>query len=247
MKPLRLTWWLASPVATTGHPLHLDALVAYAMTEKRLRDATFDSSPGVREQTIRSLADELPLEREVREGEWVWKASAMVPDKSAITAHGMRMWTRKTDVNDFAHRVGANQIGGGERGREFDESGALKLKRFALKIDTSRGILKNQFKFFPVKTIEKLQAWCVGDEEELTSLLHPDAGFIQNIGARGRSGLGVVTRFEIAQDPLASTLWERRVTPWPYHGAAPLQLATRPPYWEIKNRRAAYCDPAIFI
>lgn len=238
MTPLRLTWRLSTPVACSGYPIHLDDIVAFAKTRLGLRMASHDDeSP---EGSIRQFAQELPLEREVRGEDAVWKASALVPAGDATVTHGMRFWTSKFDSYDYAQRFA-------------DGSLALKsrpgrLKPYALNIDTKRGLFKNGYKFYAVKHIERLQAWCRGDEDELAELLDPACGSpVMWIGARGRSGLGRIASFEMVRDDEALHRWSQRSMPWAYEGAVQLDLATRPPYWDVANRGRAWVNPDLVL
>lgn len=238
MRPLRVTWRLSSPIATSGYPIHLDALIAFAQTEVSIRLA--GATGFGTEASIRSLAEHLPLERETRESESVWKASALVPGGSCELGHGMRFWTRKTDPFDYANRF--------EKGHLALRGVPGQLKQNALKIDTQRGLLKNGYKFYPVKHITELQAWCIGDVDAIKELLDPGQGSpIQSIGARGRSGLGAIESFSIEEDEAAITQWQRRAMPWPYEGAVMAEIATKPPYWDQANKMRAYVDPALFL
>lgn len=238
MKPLRVRWRLTSPIATGGYPIHLDALIAYAQTELALRMAAM-TGHGL-EAPIRSLGDRLPLESETRDGQTVWKASALIPTETAELGHGMRFWTRKTDPFDYTDRF--------SKGHLMLRGVPGQLKPNALKIDTQRGLLKNGYKFYSVKQVTELEAWCIGDEEALRELLDPECGSpIQSIGARGRSGLGTIESFLLEQDPSANERWQQRVLPWPHEGAVQAEMATRPPYWDQMNKTVAYVNPAIFL
>ncbi|WP_258570045.1 type IV CRISPR-associated protein Csf3 [Burkholderia sp. MBR-1] len=237
MVPLRLTWTLETPMVAGAHPLHLDALIAYAIVEEAIRaTGTAGAGTGMRDATVRELADSpLPLEREARGDAWCWKASAVVPVGDP-GPHSMRFWTRKTDAYDMAHRIEAGQIEGRYR---------FPLKPYAYKVDTVRGLFKQQFKFFPVRQIEQVQAWCVGDEDRLLDLLAPETGYVTHLGSKGRMGYGRIGTLHIEQDPTAGERWKRRVLPWPHDGAELVQMATRPPYWAIENRVAAYVVPEL--
>ncbi len=238
MKPLRLTWRVSSPIATSGYPIHLDDLVAFAKTQVGLRMASLGDVG--REAGIRSLAANLPLDREVRVEGRVWKASALVPIEGKPITHGMRFWTRKTDPFDYASRF--------DQGHLALRTKRENLKPYALKIDTQRGLLKNGFKFFSVKQIPALQAWCIGNESELRELLDPECGSpVMWIGARGRAGMGRIISFEMVEDPAALDLWQRRTLPWAYDGAIEIDLATEPPYWASSNRRRAWLDPSLIM
>jgi CRISPR type IV-associated protein Csf3 len=64
MEPLRVECRLQTPMAESGHPLHLDALLAWARVDEADGDI--------------AVNDDLPLERfEPEGGDWVWRASVM--------------------------------------------------------------------------------------------------------------------------------------------------------------------------
>ncbi|WP_420213420.1 type IV CRISPR-associated protein Csf3 (plasmid) [Burkholderia aenigmatica] len=231
MVPLKLTWTLATPMVAGAHPLHLDALIAFAITEEGLRALGKDARD---HRTLFEFAQSpLPLEREQRGDAWCWKASAITPDGDP-GPHSMRFWTRKTDAYDMARRIESGQIEGRYR---------FPLKPYAYKVDTVRGLFKQQFKFFPVRQVARLQAWCIGDEDRLLDLLAPESGYVTHLGGKGRMGYGRIASFHIERDSDASERWKRRVLPWPHDGAELVRMATRPPYWAIETRADAYVCP----
>lgn len=228
MQPLRLEWTLASPMVAGAHPLHLDALVAYAVTQRAMQDGTAAG------RSFDELASELPLQRAGEADEWCWQASAL---DIAAGPYSMRLWTRKTDEMDYARRMERQQI---------DVRLKFPLKRFAGKIDTSRGIFKEHFKFFQVRQVHRVQAWCVGDAEALGELLDPAAGLVTALGAKVRMGFGRVLTFEMHEDEEGLVQWRRRVLPWPEAGSVPVRMAVRPPYWHGDNVRDAFAMPELF-
>lgn len=67
--PLKITWRLASPMVAGPNPLHLDALVSYALVQETLEQLGAGSLDDVGPQTIREIAKQpLPLGREERDG-----------------------------------------------------------------------------------------------------------------------------------------------------------------------------------
>lgn len=236
MKPLRLTWQLATPIATSAYPIHLDDLVAYAQTQLKLRMAEHNPHD---EGQVRDLALDLPLGKETRGDASVWQASALMPPDDALISHGMRFWTSKTDSYDYAQRFAKGQLA--LRGKPET------LKPYGLQINTQGGLLKNGYKFYGIKRIPSLQAWCIGEPDALAELLDPAMGSpLMWIGARGRSGHGRITSFEMVEDPAAEQMWEHRSLPWPHAGGVQMRLATHPPYWDAENQRTAWARPSIF-
>jgi CRISPR type IV-associated protein Csf3 len=209
-------------------PLHLDALVAYAITQERLTSGA--TGP------IERLADDLPLDKEVRGADWVWKASALMADH--VLDRGMRLWTRKFDEYDWSGRVMA-----GHTTQKAPE------KRYAQVIDTQRGQNKQFYEHVPIKYVSSLTAYCVGDHDRLLDLLAPESGHIIALGGRTRMGLGTIADdgFEIHRDDFALEAWDRRILPWPHEGGVPSPnaAATRPPYFSPANRCRSYVRPEL--
>lgn len=252
-KPLRITWGLTSPLVTSGNPIHLDALVAYAKTQQALAELAFSGSADepMSDRMVRDLAADLPLAKARQGDDWVWQASAVLALPGAVTSRGMRFWTRKTDPYDIANRT---ELGQFESLAERDRRLAGKvikpkkpLKPYAGKVDLERGMTKNMYKFFPVNSIRQVQAWCIGDPDELHALLAPESGYLTHIGPRKRSGHGAIDAFEIVEDDSARELWAQRVLPWPHEGAVEMNLASRPPYWAAENRGVCYVQPSVFM
>lgn len=231
--PLKITFRLNTPVVATGYPIHLDAIVAYAVTRREIGSVDFGD---VNDMTIRELSARLPLASCNHESGMVWKASALVCNQPG--GQSVRMWTRKTNPYDYAERVMSGQTEISTRTRNLLEKG----EKYVGAIDTQRGLLKNQFEFYSVKEMPTLEAWCVGDIDELESLLAPEAGLITHIGKRGRAGHGRVVSVVIEPCDEAELLWKNRVLPWrESDDYEPLVAAIRPPYWAIENRVLGYC------
>ncbi len=225
--PLRLTWQLASPITVGAYPLHLDALVAFALAQDTAQ----------RENSVQDFNAtlDLPLGIETRDGKQCVKASAVLPTEPG--EHSMRMWTRKSDPYDYAVRLQAGQ---------FDVRTKFPLKPHGIKFDTQRGTFKQMFKFFAVRQVRTVQAWCVGDMDRLAELLAPEAGLITYLGAKSRMGYGRITDFDIQHDEAAHQNWTKRILPWPTPNGIEVEAASALPYWEVKNRGLAYVDPSLF-
>lgn len=228
MTPLRLTWTLATPIVVGAYPLHLDGLIGFALAQE-MRQADPLSS------WIESVDLELPLEREVRGKLGCWKASVLLP--SEPSEHSMRFWTRKSDPYDYAVRLEAGQL---------DVKTKFPLKPYRMQFDTARGTFKQMFKFFPVRSVTELSAWCVGDLNRLSELLAPEAGYITYLGPKSRMGFGRIVQFDIEVDESAEAKWMSRVLPWPEDGCVPVEAATTMPYWEPLNRGPAWVNPDLY-
>ena len=149
----------------------------------------------------------------------------------------MRFWTRKSDAYDYADRLEAGQL---------DVKTKFPLKPYGIKFDTVRGTFKQMFKFFPVRSVTRLQAWCIGDEDRLAELLSPEAGYLTYLGGKARMGHGRITSFDMAHDPVAADKWSNRVLPWSEPSCVEVQAATQMPYWDAANRTRAWINPSLY-
>lgn len=232
LAPLKITFELAEPMVPSAYPIHLDALTAYAVTRQRLAQIGADD---LSDDSIRALANDLPFGKAERDGEWVWQASALIPEE--VGEQAIRMWTRKTNTQDYANRAADGTLLVGARTRNALAAGV----RFTGNIDTARGLLKNQFDFYPVVSISALSAWCIGDIDELEALLPPESGLLTHIGKRARIGHGRIRSIRIEHAEEATDKWRLRVLPWQESpNYLPIQAAFRPPYWAAENRGMAF-------
>lgn len=230
MRALKLTWQLATPMVAGAFPVHLDALLVYATAQQNRAIAPNDLASWDESRDM-----DLPLEREVRGDQWCWKASALVPEKTH--GHSLRFWTRPSDPYDYAQRL---------QGGEFTTKTKFPLKPYSLVFDQQRGLFKNMFKFYPVRDIKTVHAWCVGDEDRILELLSPEAGYVTYLGAKSRMGHGRIISFEMTDAENEEVgFWAKRVLPWQEVGAVSLMAAVHPPYWNPQARQVAWADPTI--
>ena len=232
MEPLRITFHLSTPMVAPAYPIHLDALVAFAVTEQRLADP---DTP--KDCLLRDLAEQLPLARHEHPQGWVWQASALIP--SDVGEQSIRAWTRRTNTDDLSERIGRKEIEIGARSHNalFGDS----PRQNAMKLDTQRGLLKNMLQFYPTVEIRKLEAWCIGDIDQLGYLLDPGTGLISHLGKRGRIGHGQIISVDIDGDETAHEQWKKRVLPWRESADyVSVQAAARPPYWSPENRQNTF-------
>jgi len=237
LKPLRITWRLASPMVAARLPLHLDALIGYAVAEEAMRSGLTDSAQI--DERVRAL----PLALELRGDSACWQASAVMPVPGQAPLNSMRSWTRKTDPYDYTRRIEGRQLD--IRATRGPATKPIELQPFALKIDMQRGPMKQMFKHFPVRFVQEVQAYCVGDEDRIVELLDPQAGYITALGAKRRMGFGRIIGFDIQHDTAAKELWQSRVLPWPHDGAIPVVAATQGAYWDAANSTHAYLHPSV--
>jgi len=228
MEPLRVEFDLTGEAILSGFPLHLDALVAYAVTEEALQEGRADDTP------IRQVANDLPLARIERDEGWVWAASAL--ERTEVLQHGIRGWIRTTDIDQMARDAGGI----------LNLQGTPPYKPFQHVLSTGSGHFRNYKIHTPTQQIVRMTAWCIGDEEQLYDLLSPESGFVKSIGKMRRNGHGRILEMRIIPDPEAETRWTRRILPWKAPGTVPIEAVTHPPYWDITQRQMAWVDPAIF-
>ncbi len=241
MEALKVTFRVMGGVVSPPMPIHLDALLAYAETQARLDPDDPYAPKDV--QAMRAIADDLPLERFERDGEWVWKASALVP--VGVSSGGSRFFTQRMNKKDFAIRVGEGDVQLGRYQHDKSLPAGANMTPYQNKIDTLRGPFRNLLGFYPVFDPNALVAWCIGDRERIKDILRN--GHITHIGARRRSGHGEIKDILIEPDSQADELWMRRVRPWPLLDEdVAIQAAWQAPYWAAENRGEAFCPKSLF-
>lgn len=229
MTPLKVTFELCTPMVFGGNPIHLDALAAYAMTQREL---PFLEDP--QESDYAKIYEDLPFDKHHQEGDWVFKASALIPLDSPM-AHSSRFYTLRNNEMELAEKAGAGiiQYGKMKSGKE--------LAPHALKLDMIRGAQRNLLAYYPTTEVSKMVAYCVADEEQLQEILI-DYGYIKHIGSRRRSGNGALQSITIEKCEASEVLWVNRVKPWPLvDDDVQVSGATKAPYWSPENRQIAYC------
>ncbi len=231
MSPLKLTWTLATPMVAGAFPTHLDALIAFAISQeaKQADPTSWDDQGDIAPYLSKVIG------REDREEGGCWQASALAAVDPGD--HSMRFWTRKSDPYDYARQL--------EEGN-LDVKTKLPLKPYGIKFDQVRGTFKQMFKFYPVRNITKVNAWCIGDADRLMELLAPESGYLTYLGSKTRMGHGRITSFGIedAGDD-EQDFWKNRVLPWQEEGLLPLHAVVEPPYWDVTRQRQAWIKPEL--
>ncbi len=246
MEPLRITWRV-DEMAESPNPLHLDGLTAHAQVRAMQHDGR--ARPG---ESQRALSDraELPFEREERQGEWCWKASALIADRGWMGS-GMRAYSRSPDPYAVAGAVADGFVDLPDKAYITEKRGGVQV-RVGMKpgndagIDPSRGYTKQVYNYLPTRLPAQLSAWCIGDREELENLLDPAIGWITHLGSHARAALGRITSFAIERDERARERWQWRASPWPYEEATQMRIAVRYPYWAAENMRDGWIDLSLF-
>ena len=246
MNPLKITFKVSGGFAPPPLPLHLDALLAYQRTrqeDKRLLRPEHEASISA----LRAIGERLPLEKHEQDGEWCWKASAIVPVGPVEVAS--RFYTQRRDQAEYSVRVAHGHVQHG-RHRIIENDGKQQcapMEKRAYPIDTLRGVYRNLLGFYgtlkssaPTSEFLELVAWCVGDQREIEARLR--SGVITHLGARRRSGHGRIEFILVEEDPTALENWKLRVRPWKMmEDDAAIQAAWKAPYWAIENRGQAFC------
>lgn len=160
MEPLRIEWKLVRPVVARAHELHLDSLLAWA----RVQEAGGDWS----------VLQDLPLEREEHQGEWIFKASIVEFESEEATR--LVHMVRRTDPTQISLDAA---------------EGRLVLNRATIAMGS--GDLKGYSWHVPTQACRSATAWCVGDLERVTELL----GRVRSLGKMARNCFGEVESFTV--------------------------------------------------
>lgn len=231
--PLKVTFQVSGGWVPPPYPFHLDALLAASVTQRNLID--LDDAPSI--EALRALGEDLPLARHAQEGEWVWKASAIVPNGPVMNDSGF--FTQRRNRVEYAEGVGNGSI---QHGRHRP---GMAMAQYQFQIDTLRGVHRNLLGYYPLQRpfqegLLELVCWCVGDRNLIEELLTDDRR-PTHLGARRRSGHGRIEFVQIEDDPMAEELWKRRVRPWiMLKEDVPIQAAWKAPYWAAENKGHAF-------
>lgn len=205
-KPLRIDFELGWHVVAPQHPLHLDGLLADVA-------GAFPGDAGDLSEVI---------ERESRDGEWCYKASAIEFD---VNARYQRCFTRKHDDQHVLGLISEGLIG-------------TEGRRPMSKISTTAGPWRGYLLAHQVMDTRKAVAWAVGDQDAISELLDK----VHGLGSHRRNNMGRVTGFEVAVDEAAKDRWKNRVLPWNEADRVAVAATATPPYFE-RNRVVAGSVP----
>lgn len=98
IKPFRVEWRLTTPMTSPDHPIHLDALLAWAAVDADDGDL--------------SSQDKLPLKyHEDDDGRWVWMASQLFPD---VQSREQLFRIRKFDTWTWGEDWNTKYVGAGK-------------------------------------------------------------------------------------------------------------------------------------
>lgn len=207
-EPLRITFTLGSPMVEPEDPIHLDALLAWASVDKA-REAG-DTSP-------LDAQNALPLSRIERGDQWCWQAS----------------WISCTPVERFqpSHTLKVCR----EHAAMMRRTGIL---RTSFKVtDTSRGFTKAGLYSCSLLVVNQAIAYCVGNREEIASLLSR----LHGLGKRTRAGAGDILGIDVEPDEDAIEYSFQRNLPWPEaEDYVVVEGNVMAPYWDKTTFNSVY-------
>lgn len=189
MRPLRITWRFASPVAVDSeYPIHLDALLAWAVMDEAERSGHPDPW-GASDDLGRLLERTAPAAE--TPGAWVWKASRLSFEHGG-SIHYINT-IRRSEPLEYLEGYEREVIGGRPRAG----------------IDTASGHQRGYQWLMACRWMRSATAHCVGDKAAIESALSR----VRYIGKLGRNGFGLVREFDVAEDAAAEDLWRVRTLP----------------------------------
>lgn len=227
MTRLEVVFTMKGEISPPQHPLHLDALLAYARVKSRMD--LDDPEALVGTDDLRRIERDLPLGLAEHDNDRVWMASALHYD--GIVGRCSRFLVRKFDCEAFGRAVGSRFVRFGTLDLEKNPSGDRL-------INTGSGEYKNCQEFYPMATVRTIKAWCLGDQDSIEDLL----AHITHLGPYRRNGAGEIASISVS--PCSAELgdrWVRRIMPWQLPGYAKIYAACEAPYWAPENRREAWC------
>ncbi len=216
MEPFKVTIYLDTPIGLDNdNPSHLDGLISAAKGE--YYDRYFaEEGIDIFQEAI-DLTD--IVDKQVYDdGQWVWKASILTPTY-ADNMKWMTM-TKKSDTEEWYEDMHL------KRTQEFSIIiGSGPYKEFCLQI--------------PYRSVEKIEAWVVGDADELEKYL--STSLLPSIGKYRKNGFGVVREITLERDETAHEKWKLRSLPliadqYEGHSYHMSETTIAPPYWRKTDR-----------
>lgn len=214
MEPLRITAVLVRPVLSLSHPIMLDGVLAAA----KVKRAEIAGHPDPW-----SVQDDLPLARyESPSGQWVWQASAFVPQP--LSEHLPLLQTSRHDLARMTQDI---------------DDGLVQIRK--AKINPAGGMFRTSYEYLRAQWWQQAHADCIGDRDAIADLLQE----ITHLGGRRSLGLGEVSEWRVDVIDAGSCRWMRRPMPADSDAAAsdisyaPAMQTLRPPYWRKTARQTA--------
>jgi CRISPR type IV-associated protein Csf3 len=201
-------------MAIPNHPVHLDALLAYAAVSRA-------EAEGIAFSEAIAAQDRLPLQKWKHNGSEGYCASCLYLQEPAESPFQTSI-TSRPELDLFAearrngHKVGKNTF----------PVGTGAFKQFQIKI--------------PRRSYKGATAWCIGIPEQITDLL----GDLLAIGKFARNAFGRIHSVAVEPDSEAAQRWMRRNLPEganldPEATYFPAAAATYPPYWKREHFQGA--------
>jgi CRISPR type IV-associated protein Csf3 len=211
--PLRIECSLATPWIPSAYGVHFDGLLAWAAVERQLPGRLEEMAGEEPDAAVRDVCQEfanlLPLARREIGGRSVWCASTLFP----IGQSSSRQYAFScvTPVHDMLRKI----------------EDAVLPRKGGSTIDTARGWAMSRGHgqgnsiFAEARHVAGLQAWCIGDPDDIADLLQE----VRGVGAKTRLGFGRlhtrvafaggedVPDWRIVEDPRAETYWMLRNLP----------------------------------
>lgn len=232
MKRLKITFELQSPVLVpNGMPIHLDGLLAFAATQRRLTEIDHGERPCPPDTLagMRSLGDLTGILDYDERG--VFKASClMLQDQHAI---GQVVMIRRTDIESMVARADFDRDGS-----QAIYLGARPGLRGRDKISLDSGLLRNLMTYFPSVHAKSAVAYCIGDQAAIESLLSD----IHSIGRKNNLGYGLIRAITIAETECDE--WMMRNLTWDASTPSRKYIKSTgniaAPYWDVTQRRSVW-------
>jgi CRISPR type IV-associated protein Csf3 len=202
--PFSVTWHLCQPVCLSERPLHLDALLAWAKVKQALEQQ-------IPPQEALQAQEDLPLEPAEKEGQTIWKASALIFQYRSRPF--LVPMTRKTSSDEIA----------------FARKDLVKTTKNSITQGT--GPYKDFDLRITCQWVEKVEAYGIGDADLVQTLLNR----VLSLGRLTRNGWGTISSFQIAPCSEAQEKWRYRTLPAVFKPTKLHYAGTgsiRPPYWE---------------
>jgi CRISPR type IV-associated protein Csf3 len=210
MTPLAVTFRLGSAMRQPENPIHLDALLAWAVVD----EATEAGHPDPW-----SVQHEIPIARHGEGDRWVFCASMLCPP-AALPLPFVAHRTRAQHGTLLARAVASGVI---SKGPNIIPAGSGRFKLYLLS-DT-------------YQWVSHLSAWCLStNPDRVRELLQR----VHHIGKGRGLDAGRVTSVDVVESPDANDRWRHRVMPDPAPGYLPIHATMRPPYWARELRVEAY-------
>lgn len=234
MQALKVTFKLAAPILRDSErPVHLDALVAFALAEEHTvlslggEDVdAWESAKDLSEIFERTSASaDSP-------GDWVWKASWL--QFNPVLSKEWVNQTRRCEPDRYYDDLGKYWVGSGKK----NELGVGD--KFG--IDTGSGQMRGYQWLNCTQWSDQAEAWAIGDQDALTHYLSR----IDHLGKKGANGYGRVVSVTVeAAAEQDADKWMLRTLPLELAGRVgeqyELVTATlRAPYWDKLARVVAH-------